>query len=123
MSKKILVVDDDQNVCLFIKHRLEAHGYQVNVALDGFEAYRQVQEEAPDLLLLDLIMPNMDGTALTEKLKALPATQEIPIIFLTGLIQYNETTANKMIGDYKYISKPFEPQKLLDMIQESVSSV
>ena len=119
MPKKILVVDDEFNIRKLIGSRLIANGYEAVFASDGLEALQKVQSENPDLILLDIMMPKMDGIEVGRRLKADDKTKYIPVIMLTAKWERNaivETMAKTGAADY--IVKPFQPDALLESIKK-----
>lgn len=122
MAKKILVVDDEPNIVKMVESRLKANGYDVISAFDGKEGIEKAKQNKPDLIVLDILMPEMDGTAVAEELKKDAQLRGIPIIFLTCLVEKGEIRDNEhMIGGNLFIAKPFEPDELLSMINQSIS--
>jgi two-component system alkaline phosphatase synthesis response regulator PhoP len=118
-KKKILVVDDEDSIVEVVKFQLEEKGYEVLTASDGEEGLKKAKEEMPDLIILDVIMPHMDGAAMAEALKDAPGTKEIPIIFLTSLVEEEEEKrTDHKIGGHIFIHKPFKIEELLKVIEE-----
>ncbi len=116
---KILVVDDEKDVVELLKFLLEKDGYQVVTAFNGREALASAQENNPDLILLDVMMPEMDGYTVQTQLLDIPNTKNIPIIILTAKGQLRDVFA--MSANVKaYIEKPFDPKTLRTKIQESI---
>ncbi len=118
MAKKILVVDDDEQLVEMMKIRLEANNYEVITACDGNEGLQQAKENKPDLIILDIVMPRMDGNVMATALKEDAETAEIPIIFLTCLASGIADPADSSIISASNIvlAKPFEADKLLSVI-------
>jgi len=110
--KRILVVDDDPDIRLLLKGRLESLGYEALIAASGEEGLQAAQRERPDLILLDIMMPNMKGRELCAQLKADPSTAAIPIIFLSALRLAEHIQAGMNLGADDYIVKPFNPDEL-----------
>ena len=116
---KILVVDDEKDVVELLKFLLEKDGYTVATAYNGREALTAANENIPDLILLDVMMPEMDGYTVQTQLLDNPKTREIPIIILTAKGQLRDVFA--MSANVKaYIEKPFDPKTLRLKIQESI---
>lgn len=109
---RILVVDDEQDLCEILKFNLETDGYTVETANSAEEAL-EMNIESFNLLLLDVMMGGMSGFALAKKLKAEPATKDIPIIFLTARDTENDTVTGFNLGADDYISKPFSIREVL----------
>lgn len=117
MAKKILVIDDEKDLCWFIKLNLEEDKqYEVIVANSGIEGIKKAKKESPDLILLDILMPNMEGSEVAEKLANYSQTKDIPIIFLTAIVRREE--AERTIGGKRFIAKPVETEKLKASIEE-----
>ncbi|WP_084578839.1 putative bifunctional diguanylate cyclase/phosphodiesterase [Sphingomonas azotifigens] len=113
----ILIVDDNPvNVGLLVEH-LEAEGYQVRVALGGFEALERVRFAQPDLILLDVMMPDLDGLEVCRRLRADSATRDIPVVFMTALADVRDKVAAFEAGGVDYISKPFQVEELLARVR------
>ncbi|MBI5700325.1 response regulator [Candidatus Saganbacteria bacterium] len=117
MAKKILVVDDESLLVEMIKMRLEANSYEVECAFDGEEAYAKAIGGKPDLIILDLMLPKMDGFEVCRKIKSDEAFKKIPIIMLSARAQDSDKQKGKEVGGDGYIVKPFESQELLDKIK------
>ena len=120
-KKKILVVDDEPHIVEAVKFRLEANNYEVITAPDGQEGLKKAKAAKPDLVILDIVMPGMDGTAVAAALKDDLNTKDIPVIFLTCLVKKTEEKkAEHMIGHEFIIAKPFEAEELLSMIDKAM---
>ncbi|MBN3039114.1 MAG: response regulator [Candidatus Omnitrophica bacterium] len=117
MAKKILVVDDEPNIIKVVKSRLEANYYEVATATNGEEAVVKALAERPDLILLDVHMPGVDGLEALRRIRSKPETRFTPVIMLTCEDQTDPILAAKDLGVTDYLFKPFEPQKLLDAIK------
>ncbi len=117
MTTRILVVEDERDIRDLIQHHLEKAGFEVRVAADGQEAFRKIQEGSPDLILLDLMLPEMDGKDLTKLLKARDQTREIPIVMLTAKSEEVDRIVGFELGADDYISKPFSPRELVLRLQ------
>ena len=111
-AKRILIVDDTKDVLLVVSRRLQSWGYEALTADSGEEGLRVAQEQLPDLVLLDIMMPKMKGRDVCIALKANPTTAHIPVIFLTALGLADHVTAGMAAGAEDYIVKPFEPAEL-----------
>ena len=117
---KILVVDDEQDVVKALKVRLKANGYNVVLAYDSVQAVTVANQEKPDLIILDIMIPGGGGFVVAERLKQSTATHHIPIIFLTG-ISGGEEKAYK-VGASGYLMKPYHPDELLATIQRALDT-
>jgi len=115
---KVLVVDDYVENVELLEELLSASGYEVSTASDGDEALQRVKEAHPDLILLDIMMPKMDGYQVCEALRAKDDTKDIPIIFVTAKTEVKDWThAIFNVGVNSYITKPINPKKLLDKVK------
>ena len=114
----VLVVDDYAENVELLKELLTASGYEVTTAYDGEEALKKVDRRKPDLILLDIMMPKMDGYQVCEALRNKEDTKEIPIIFVTAKSEVKDWThAIFNVGVNSYITKPINPKKLLDKVK------
>ena len=111
-KKRILVVDDTKDVLQVVSRRLQSWGYEALTADSGEEGLRIAEEQLPDLILLDIMMPKLKGREVCARLKANPKTQKIPVIFLTALGLADHIKAGMDLGAEDYIVKPFEPAEL-----------
>lgn len=118
MTKKILVVDDEKDVVSVLLKRLKAHGYEAASAGDGQEALNIIKKEKFDLVILDIMMPGMDGAELGGILKNDPKTKNIPLIFLTALGVKIKKVGYEIAGPDIVFAKPFDIQELLNKIDE-----
>lgn len=115
---KILITDDDPVIIELLQVNLKFEGYDVITAADGLEAVERAARDAPDLVILDIMMPRMDGwTARAEMLKD-PRTAHIPVIFLSARAQQADLRKGYESGVAAYVTKPFEPVELLDLIEQ-----
>lgn len=119
MKKKILIIDDEPDILTLAVARLETSGYQVLKAVDSEEAIEIMKTERPDLILLDLLLPNMQGDELCKKLKSDPNFKDIPIVLFTASIVRVPAKVKDMGAD-DYILKPFTPEDLLFKIRRFV---
>lgn len=116
-QKTILVVDDDDDLRAMLSHRLERHGYNVLQARDGIEAFDQAMSHGPDLVIVDVTMPAVDGFQFVQTLLAQPYTKNIPCIFLTGRSDISDRVRGLRLGAYDYVTKPFDFAELLARIE------
>ncbi|OQX96038.1 hypothetical protein B6I21_02255 [candidate division KSB1 bacterium 4572_119] len=114
---KILAIDDDKTVRLLVSHSLTKAGHQVVMAENGEEGLQKAVEENPDLILLDVMMPGIDGLQVCSQLKNDEPTKSIPIFMLTGKTQMQDIEEALSKGADNYISKPFDPLKLGKIIE------
>ena len=118
MEKKarILAVDDDEKVLRVIEALLTPHGYEVILARDGQEAITAITDTKPDIVLMDIFMPNMDGYTALGAIKENPATRDIPVIMVTAIGQELNKKLAETLGAAGYITKPFKSPELLETI-------
>lgn len=114
---KILVVEDDRNLSELIKMRLEENGFEVVTAYDGLEAISQVRKHKPDLIVLDLMLPRLDGYQVCTIIKNYEAFSKIPIIILTARSSIEAKEIALKIGADAFMVKPFDGQKLVATIK------
>lgn len=124
-GKKILVVDDEKRIRELLDLRLSSQGYEVIQARHGEEGVEQAKRHLPDLILMDVMMPRVDGPEAVRQLQEDPATKHIPVIFLTAIItkEEEETQAFGISLDarkHRFLSKPFDAQNLLAEIKKAL---
>jgi len=113
----VLVVDDDPDIRMLLTMNLEVSGYRVTEAENGHEAAEMARALVPDLIVLDLMMPGIDGLGVLERLKADPVTKDIPVVMLTAKASDHDVWAGWQAGVDYYMTKPFEPEHLLQFIE------
>jgi two-component system alkaline phosphatase synthesis response regulator PhoP/two-component system response regulator VicR len=123
MAKKILVVDDERHIVRLVEVNLTRAGYDVVTAYDGVEALEQFAKEKPDMLVLDVMMPRMDGFEVLKKLQSDPASKGVPIIMLTAKAQDADIFRGWSSGVSSYLTKPFNPRELLTFVERIFQSV
>ncbi len=121
MAKSILVVDDDEMVLMALKELLTPEGYEVHTVLSGKEALERLAQNGYDLLLLDIIMPEMDGYELCKRIREREDYKEIPIVFLTAKSREEDRVAGLEAGANLFLSKPISPEKLLGIVSDTIS--
>lgn len=117
-TQKILLVDDDPNILKVLSMRLEKTGYEVDSISDGFMALEKIRKDRPDLIILDLMLPEIDGYKVCRMLKFDETYKNIPVIMLTGRTQEEDRKKGLQMGADAYIVKPFESKNLLMKIEE-----
>lgn len=122
MAKKILAVDDERHIVRLVQINLMKEGYEVVTANNGREALEMIASEKPDLVVMDVMMPEMDGFEALEKMKADPATADIPIIMLTAKAQDADVFSGWQKGADLYLTKPFNPTELLTFVKRIFTS-
>jgi DNA-binding response OmpR family regulator len=113
----VLVADDDPDILALVTFRLERGGYDVVAANDGEEALRLAVERAPDLAVLDVMMPKLDGYEVTTRLRQSERTRRMPVILLTARVQEADIARGFEVGADDYVKKPFSPQELGARVQ------
>ena len=117
-SKKILFIEDETEIIDLMRTRLEASGYKMLSACDGEDGLKKVEEKNPDLILLDIIMPKIDGLAVCRQLKSNPKTKNIPIIIVSAWGGKDLPESCQQAGADELVIKPFEAEELLDKISK-----
>jgi len=115
---KILIVDDEEGIVKVVKMYLEHHRYEVITALDGQEGLEKAKTEKPDLIVLDLMLPKINGYKVCGLLKKDARHAKIPVILFTARAQEKDVKLGEEVGADAYITKPFEPEALLSKIEE-----
>ena len=113
MTRKILVIEDDPSALRFTAYALQQEGYQVLTAANGVEGLKRAQEEEPDLLVLDVMLPGMDGFELCHRLRHAPATARLPILMLSVKGRESDRNMGLMVGADQYLTKPIGPAELV----------
>ena len=119
---KILVVDDDPNIVRTLRDRLERHGYEVLTASNGREGLEMALQDKPDVVLLDIIMPIMDGHEMLEALRRQPFGEEPSVIMFTARSQKQDISRANAAGIDDYVVKPFDLGELLERIENVVEN-
>jgi DNA-binding response OmpR family regulator len=117
MGKKILAVDDEIGIAKLIKANLERVGYEVEMAHNGVDALRLLMTNSYDLLISDVMMPQMDGLELVNSLRSDPNLAELPVILLTAKSTDDDVASGYMNGTDLYLTKPFSPSELLAWVE------
>jgi DNA-binding response OmpR family regulator len=120
---QVLVIDDEAPIRLLCRVNLEAEGIDVLEAPDGPIGLELARREVPDAVLLDVMMPGLDGWAVAEQLLADERTREIPIIFLTARADLRDRARGMDVGGLEYITKPFNPIELASLVRDVVSAI
>jgi DNA-binding response OmpR family regulator len=116
----VLVADDDPDILSLVALRLERSGYEVITAGDGEQALASALTRPPDLALLDVMMPKLDGYEVTERLRASEATRRMPVILLTARVQETDIARGVEAGADDYVKKPFSTLELRDRVQAAL---
>jgi DNA-binding response OmpR family regulator len=116
----VLVADDDPDILSLVALRLERFGYDVVLARDGEQAMATALERGPDIAVLDVTMPKLDGYEVTERLRGNLATRNMPVILLTARVQESDIARGVEVGADDYVKKPFSMQELRDRVQAAL---
>jgi len=114
----VLIADDDADILSLVKAVLERSGYEVVAATDGAEALASVRARKPDLAVLDIAMPEVDGLEVLRRLRADPTTSELPVVLLSARAQEADVERGFAIGASAYLKKPFSPRELSEHVAE-----
>jgi DNA-binding NarL/FixJ family response regulator len=117
---KLLLIDDDPNLIMLVKDYLEFRGYEVITAENGREALEVLADKMPDLIICDIMMPEMDGYAFVEQIRLDPRTEWVPVIFLSAKSQSKDRIKGLNVGGDVYMIKPFEPEELVAQVESSL---
>jgi DNA-binding response OmpR family regulator len=112
----VLVVDDDPVILRLLEVNFEMEGFEVLTASDGAEGLRRAQQDHPELIICDVMMPVCDGHEVLEKLRADPATRNIPVVLLSARAQETEIQRGYQLGADDYVTKPFDPLDLVERV-------
>lgn len=116
-KKKVLVIEDEPHIIKLVSFILSSKGYEVTGAANGPAGIKKAGEEKPDLIILDVMMPKMDGFEAARIIKSNPSTKSIPILMLSSKAQFEDKMKGIDSGAMDYITKPFERQELLDKVK------
>ncbi len=120
MTKRILVVDDDEMVLMALDELLKPEGYEVETVSGGAEALKRLEEKAYDLLMTDVIMPEMDGFELCRRVRQKEKFKELPIVFLTAKSRDEDRVKGLEAGANLFLSKPISPDKLIEIVANAL---
>lgn len=119
-TKRILVAEDEAHILLLIQRMLESAGYAIRATMNGGEALRLAQQERPDLILLDIMLPEQNGLQICRNIKSEPDAP--PIILISALGQQMDVEAGLAAGADDYIIKPFSPRSLIEHVERALRS-
>ena len=122
-NKKLLLIDDDPNLILLVKDYLEFRGYKVVTAENGREALEVLDHNIPDMIICDVMMPEMDGYSLVKHIRQEPHTNTIPVLFLSAKGQSQDRVKGLNEGADVYMVKPFEPEELVAQVESSLKQI
>jgi len=119
-ARRILLIEDDVALVALVSKALSARGYDVQIAKDGLEGLKKVDKSPPDLLIVDIMMPQLDGMTLVRAIKGHRETRHIPVIFLTAKSDSRSVVEGINLGAKFYITKPFSIEDLLSKVQRAL---
>jgi len=117
MSKKILVIEDDPGSLRLTQYTLEHKGYEVLTASNGLEGLKKAQNEGPDLIILDVMLPGIDGFEICHHLRAEPQTAKLPILMLSAKAREVDKDTGHKVGADDYLTKPASPSEIIDKVE------
>lgn len=118
MAHRILIADDEPNIVLALEYLMKNEGYEVQTVTDGEDALRAIEKSRPDLILLDIMMPNLDGYEVCQRIRSDPSMKDIVIIMLTAKGREVEREKGLALGADFYISKPFSTREVVKKVRE-----
>lgn len=113
----VLIADDEEDIKIILSMYLENMGYDIVTAYDGLDALETIKERKPDIILMDIMMPTLDGIEVVRQIKAIDSLKDIPVIMLTAAAHSSMVEKAMAAGAEDYIAKPFEPEKVHEVIQ------
>ncbi len=120
---RVLVVDDDPMILHLVRLNLELEGHEVVEAADGRSALHAVREDPPDVVVLDIMLPEVDGLEVCRRLQQDPVTAKVPVVLLSARALASDVQRGLSSGAVEYITKPFDPSDLIDVVERSVAGV
>ena len=120
MKKRILVIEDENHISQLLKFILEKNGFDVLQCYNGRDGIENARKEIPNLIVLDVMMPSMDGFEVAKKLGSIPETKSIPIIMLSSAAQFKDKVRGLESGAIDYIIKPFDKNELVEKIKKII---
>lgn len=120
-TKKILVVDDDPYILMSLEYLMKKNGFEVMVARNGTEALDIVEKQVPDIVLLDIMMPDVDGYAICKHIKSSKKLKEAKVVFMSAKSKETDIRKGYDLGASLYVTKPFSTRQLLKQVQELIS--
>ena len=113
----MLLVDDDPVIVRLLEVNFRLEGFEVDTAASGIEAVEKARADRPDLVLLDVMMPGVDGWEACRRLREAPGLADVPIVFLSARAQENDVARGYALGVVGYVTKPFDPQELIETVR------
>ena len=121
-GKKVLIIDDDEKLCTMLTLSLKAHGIKAISVTESTEAIDSIRKEKPDVILLDIMMPEVDGFSVLEKIKCDASLKDIRVVILSALSGAPIMRRTEELGAYDYVEKPFHMERLVEMIKSIIDS-
>ncbi len=118
MSKRVLVIDDDQGITKALRIRLEAHGFDVSCASKGISGIQSAKQSKPDVIVLDIRMPDIDGFEVHKCLKSNPELCDVPVVLLSANLQETARVRAAEAGITKFLSKPYDAEALIEVLEQ-----
>jgi DNA-binding response OmpR family regulator len=115
--KKILIIEDETDIAQLVKLYLEKDGFRTTIASTGAEGLQQIKSDRPDMVILDLMLPEMDGLEICKKIRAAPDTALLPVLMLTAKAEESDTIIGLELGADDYVAKPFSPKVLVTRVK------
>lgn len=122
MANKILVIEDDPDALRLIEYALEQEGYETVAAKDGLEGIRKAQDESPDLIILDIMLPGLDGYDVCHELRQKPETSIVPILMTSAKARQEDKNIGLRLGADDYLTKPVDPEVVIDKVKGLLSN-
>ncbi len=122
MANKILVIEDDPNALRLIEYALEQEGYETVAAKDGLEGIRKAHDESPDLIILDIMLPGLDGYDVCHELRQKPETSIVPILMTSAKARQEDKNIGLRLGADDYLTKPVDPEVVIDKVKGLLSN-
>jgi DNA-binding response OmpR family regulator len=122
MTHRVLVVDDDPVIVRLLEVNLRIDGYEVETATRGEQALERATETSPDLLIMDIMMPGLDGWETCRRLREKPAFAGTPVVFLSARSQDDDRSGDLDLGPVAYLTKPFDPVRLMELVRRMLGA-
>lgn len=117
MSERILIIEDDRSTARLTEYTLQQAGYEVDVASDGFEGLRRALAEHPDLIILDIMLPGLDGYEVCHRVRQKPETANLPILMISAKARQDDKDIGLRVGADEYLTKPVDPSEILARVE------
>lgn len=117
MSERILIIEDDRSTARLTEYTLRQAGYEVDVASDGFEGLRRALAEHPDLIILDIMLPGLDGYEVCHRVRQKPETANLPILMISAKARQDDKDIGLRVGADEYLTKPVDPSEILARVE------